>query len=69
MMHIADNKGDRAVRDRAYKLAESGNFEAVRDVERALVGEGWPNAYRIMHSDYVMRAVEEKCRAARVKVH
>lgn len=68
-MHIADNKGDRAIRERAYKLAESGKFEAVRDVERALIGEGWPNARRVMHSDYVMRAVEERCRAARASAH
>lgn len=68
-MHVADNKGDRAVRDRAYKLAESGNFEAVRDVERALIGEGWPNASKVMHSDYVMQAVEEKCRSARQAAH
>ncbi|MGE4430784.1 MAG: hypothetical protein AB7E05_08605 [Sphingobium sp.] len=65
MMHVADNKADRAIRDRAYKLAESGQYEAVRDVERALVGEGWPNARRIVQSEYMMQALEEKCRAAR----
>ena len=68
-MHIADTRGERAIRERAYKLAESGRFGAVRDVERALIGEGWPNAHRVMHSDYVMQTVEEKCRAAYSGAH
>lgn len=68
-MHLRENRADRAVRERAYKLAESGRFEAVHDVERALIGEGWPNAGRIMQGGYVMRAVEERCREARQKPH
>lgn len=68
-MYIADNKAERAIRERAYKLAESGQYESVRDVERALVGEGWPNARRIVQGEYMMQALEEKCRAAREMAH
>ena len=68
-MDIRDNRADRAVRERAYSLADSGRFEAAHEVERALVREGWPNAGRVMQGDYVVQAVHEKCRAARARVH
>lgn len=64
-----DSKAERAVRDRAYALAESGRFAAVREVESALIGEGWPHAGRVMQSGYVRRAVEERCRAAHETAH
>ena len=68
-MQSNDNKAERAVRERAYTLAESGRFEGVHDVEKALIGEGWPNAGRVMQESYVKQAVEERCRAAREKAH
>ncbi len=68
-MQHNDSKAERAVRERAYALAESGKFGAVREVERALIGEGWPHAARTMQSDYVRQAVEERCRAAHEKAH
>lgn len=66
---MRDNAADRAARDRAYKLAESGRFATPHDVERALAGEGWSNAHKVMHSDYVLQAVEERCHAAQEKLH
>jgi len=68
-MQLNDSKAERAVRERAYRLAESGKFGAVREVERALIGEGWPHAARVMQSDYVRQAVEERCRTAHEKAH
>jgi len=68
-MQLNDSKAERAARERAYVLAESGRFGAVQEVERALIGEGWPHAGRVMQSDYVRQAVEERCHAAREKAH
>lgn len=68
-MQLHDSKAERAVRERAYALAESGRFGAVREVEQALIGEGWPHAARTMQSDYVRQAVEERCRLAQEKAH
>ncbi len=68
-MQLDGNKAERAVRQRAYELAESGRFDAARGVERALIGEGWPNAAKVMRSSFVHQAVEERCRSARNKAH
>lgn len=68
-MHLNDTKADRALRERAFALAESGRFDAAHEVERALIGEGWPNTGTIMHSDYMVQAVDEKCRSARETAH
>ncbi|MEZ5654402.1 MAG: hypothetical protein R3E04_00700 [Sphingobium sp.] len=68
-MHLNETKADRAVRERAYELAASGRFDAAREVERALIGEGWPNVGSIMHQEYVAKAVDEKCRHARETAH
>jgi hypothetical protein len=59
-MNMADNKGDRAVRDRAYKLAESGSFANVRAVEQALIGEGWPNVGTAIGNDYTRKAIQDR---------
>ena len=61
-MQLDGNKAERAVRQRAYELAESGRFDAARGVERALIGE-------VMRSSFVYQAVEERCRSARNKAH
>lgn len=66
-MFLQDSKADRAIRDRAYRLAESGRFPARHEVEKALIGEGWPNARRVLRGEYVMRAIEEKCKAAQAR--
>lgn len=59
-MTLADNKGDRAVRDRAYQLAESGSFSNVHAVEQALIGEGWPNVGAALSSDYARKAIQDR---------
>jgi hypothetical protein len=64
-MHTIGNKGDRAVRDRAYALAEGGHFKAVHEVERALISEGWPNVGTALDSEYTRKAIAERCAAAR----
>ena len=53
-------QGDRAVRARAYSLAESGRFAAVHEIERALVAEGWPNACAALQSDYARKAIQDR---------
>lgn len=68
-MHLTDTKAERALRERAFVLAESGRFDTAHEVERALIGEGWPNAGKIMHREYMVQAVDEKCRTARESAH
>ncbi|HEX7782325.1 MAG TPA: hypothetical protein VF509_05930 [Sphingobium sp.] len=59
-MTMADNKGDRAMRERAYQLAESGSFANVHAVEQALIGEGWPNVGEALSGDYARKAIQER---------
>lgn len=66
-MNITLNKADRAVRDRAFALADSGRFKAALDVERALISEGWPNARRTMESEVFRQAVHDRCAAAKTE--
>lgn len=54
---------DQALRARAYTLAESGRFATVRDVEQAIIGEGWPDAARVLGSSYVRQALTERLAA------
>jgi hypothetical protein len=63
-MHITENKADRAVRNRAFALAESGKFDTVTAIERALISEGWPNVRRTMASEVFRQTVHERCSAA-----
>lgn len=63
-MHITENKADRAVRDRAFALADSGRFENAAAIERALISEGWPNVGRTMASEVFRQAVHDRCAAA-----
>jgi hypothetical protein len=60
---FTENRHDHAVRTRAYALAESGRFHAVKEIEQALVGEGWPDAGMVMQSDYVRQAIAERLAA------
>lgn len=64
-MHVIENKGDRAVRARAYALAEGGRHSRVRDVEQALISEGWPNVGAALNGEYTRKAIAERCAAAR----
>ncbi|MDX3910373.1 MAG: hypothetical protein QHC67_11195 [Sphingobium sp.] len=57
---FTENRHDHAVRTRAYALAESGRFHAVREIEQALVGEGWPGAGTVLQSGYVRQAIAER---------
>lgn len=66
-MNITENKAERAVRDRAFALADSGRFGAALDVERALISEGWPNARRTMESEVLRQAIHDRCEAAKTK--
>lgn len=59
-MMLTGTPGDRAVRERAYRLADSGRFVAVHEIEQALVGEGWPNARAALQSDYARKAIQER---------
>lgn len=63
-MHMMDDRGLRAARDRAYVLADSGQFDGAHAVEMALIAEGWPNARRAMESGFARKAVGERCQAA-----
>ena len=66
-MNITENKAERAVRDRALALADSGRYTAALDVERALISEGWPNARRTMASELFRQTIHEHCRVARTR--
>lgn len=59
-MILDGTSGDRAVWERAYKLAESGQFSRVHEVEQALIGEGWPNARSALQSDYARKAIQDR---------
>lgn len=63
-MHITENKTDQAVRNRAFALADSGQFETTAAIERALISEGWPNVSRTMASEVFRQAVHDRCAAA-----
>ncbi|MDF0543226.1 hypothetical protein PX699_12790 [Sphingobium sp. H39-3-25] len=63
-MHIRQTPAQRALRERAYHLADSGSFANVHEVERALIGEGWADAGKEMQGDYLRKAVGERCKAA-----
>lgn len=60
---ITETRRDQALRTRAYALAESGRFQAVKEIEDALVGEGWPEAGSVMQGDYVRQAIAERLAA------
>jgi hypothetical protein len=64
-MKILDNRGDSALRERAYKLAENGRFSSVHQVEQALIAEGWPNVGPALKGSYARKAIAERCEAAR----
>lgn len=57
-------RAERALRHRAFALAESGRYAAGYDVRRALIGEGWPQAASVLAQEYVSRAIGERCRRA-----
>ena len=63
-MNFTMNKAERAVRERAFALADTGKFETASEIERALIGEGWPNAGRAMDSEIFRQAVHDRCAAA-----
>ena len=63
-MNITENKADRAMRDRAFAMADSGTFTTVLEIERALISEGWPNAARAMQSEIFRQALHDRCNAA-----
>ena len=66
-MIITGTQGERAARERAYALADSGHFHSVHGVEQALIAEGWSNAGQVMGGPHVRRAIAERCQAAEAK--
>ncbi|WP_083949161.1 hypothetical protein [Sphingobium cloacae] len=67
-MFHADDSSLQALRARAYKLAESGQFDGAHAIRTALIAEGWSNAGRAFQSDYMRKAISERCLAA-AKAH
>lgn len=67
-MIVTENKGERAARERAYALADSGRYDSAHDVERALIAEGWPNAGEALSSEFARKTIAERCQAA-AKAH
>lgn len=67
-MYQPDDSSLQAIRARAYELAESGHFEGAQAIRQALIAEGWSNTGRAFQSDYMRKAVSERCLAA-AKVH
>lgn len=59
------DRGLQAARDRAYALADSGQYDRAHAVEQALIAEGWPNAGEAMASEFTRQSVTERCQAAR----
>mgnify|MGYP003580253494 CR=1 FL=1 len=59
-----DNRYSRQLRDRAFKLADSGLFDGWRSIENAMVGEGWLNCHKVLESDYLRLSLDDHCRAA-----
>ena len=65
MLRMEDRRSQR-VRERAYRLAESGLHQSWRSVAETLIGEGWPDSQRVMASEYVRRSIDSRCAAARL---
>ena len=59
------DRGMRAARERAYALADSGQYDRAHSVEQAMIAEGWPNVAQALDSDFTRKAVSERCQAAR----
>ncbi len=64
-MNLIENPGERAAREQAYRLADSGRFGGWRAVREAMIGAGWPNAGSALSEEYVRLAVDERCAAAK----
>ena len=64
MLHNEDPRS-RTVRERAYRLADSGLHDSWRSVDRTLIGEGWPNSRAVLGSEYVRRTIDRRCEIAR----
>ncbi|SCW36424.1 hypothetical protein SAMN02927924_00203 [Sphingobium faniae] len=67
-MFHADDSSLQALRSRAYTLAESGQFDGAHAIRQALIAEGWSNTGRAFQSEYMRKAISERCMAA-VKLH
>jgi hypothetical protein len=67
-MIVTENTGERAARERAYALADTGRYDSVHAVENALIAEGWPNAGEVLAGEYVRKTIAERCQAA-AKAH
>lgn len=65
VMLYKDDKYSRKLRERAYMLADSGQFDGWRYVEKALIGEGWENSHIVLGSSFMRMALDERCAAAR----
>ncbi|CAN5250335.1 hypothetical protein BH10PSE12_BH10PSE12_04770 [soil metagenome] len=63
-MNTMSNEGERALRERAYVLADGGECATVHQIEQRLIGEGWPNVSATL-DDYARKAIAERCSAAR----
>jgi hypothetical protein len=64
-----DDAGSRQVRERAFKLADTGNYENWRMIEAALIGEGWPNSHAALEKDFVRLSLDARCAEAKATRH
>jgi len=64
MLHTDDHRS-RTIRERAYKLADTGLYDGWRSIETALIGEGWPNSRSVLASEFVRRTLDDRCAAAK----
>ena len=49
------------IRDRAYKLADSGLYDDWQAVERALIEQGFPEAHDALNHDFVRLRLDTAC--------
>lgn len=64
-MLYKDDLYSRKLRDRAYKLADTGRFDGWRKIEHAMIGEGWLNIHAVLGAPYVRLALDDRCATAR----
>jgi hypothetical protein len=64
MMTMVDSRSERALRDRAYQLADAGECASVHQIEQRLIGEGWTNVHLALDA-YTRKTIAERCSAAK----
>ena len=64
-MNISGNRAEQALRQRAYALADSGDFDSAHHIRTKLASEGWPNVQPTLSGAFMTERLGERIEAAR----